>query len=221
MRNTNRRKISAKDKNIVINIVVIAIIFLVATILVLAAIKPNELHVERSVKIKASPEKIFHLIDDLQEWETWTPYDRDPGMREAYSGPTRGVGARYAWEGNREVGQGSIRITKSEPHAKIALDMDMVKPFRSHNKMVFSLHAFRDGTQVTWAWDNNTSYAGKVMRVLMNLDKKIDSDFELGLTRLKNVAERKRESICLTWDKLRGAIDHGDRRPSRNAEMFE
>lgn len=48
----------------IIAIVVVAI----ALILIYAATRPDILHVERAIDIKASPEKIFPLINDFKQW---------------------------------------------------------------------------------------------------------------------------------------------------------
>lgn len=179
-------------------LIVIAIVLLISTILILAAVKSDDLHVERSMVIKAPPKAIFHLINNLKAWEAWTPYDRDPAMQQSYSGPEHGPGATYVWAGNREAGQGSITITRSIPYSRIAFDVDMVKPFQGHNKVLFSLVPAPDGTRVIWALDDKTPYVGKIFGLFVNLDQKIGGDFETGLARLRGVAE----SDCLPVTKV-------------------
>lgn len=173
-----------------LSMIAAVVVSVIAAILILAAMKSDDLHVERSLVMKASPRQIFPLINELRAWEAWTPYDRDPGMRETYSGPAGGPGARYAWTGNREAGEGSITITQSLPYSQVALDLDMIKPFQGHNKVVFRLMPDIDGTRVTWELDDKTPYVGKVVGLFVDLDRKIGSDFEEGLARLKRVAER-------------------------------
>ena len=94
----------------------IAVAVLVAGILLFATTAPNTFHFQRTASIKAPPEKIFPLINDLQRFNRWNPYEKkDPGMKGTYSGPTAGKGAAYAFAGNRDVGKGSIEITDSSP----------------------------------------------------------------------------------------------------------
>ena len=67
---------------------------LVAIILILAATKPNEFRVQRSVAIKAPADKIYPLIVDLKGWAGWSPYERkDPAMKRTFSGAPSGKGA--------------------------------------------------------------------------------------------------------------------------------
>jgi hypothetical protein len=51
----------------------------VASLLVLAANKPDTFRVQRATRIKAPPEKIFALINDLHRWQSWSLYEKvDP-----------------------------------------------------------------------------------------------------------------------------------------------
>ncbi len=173
-----------------LKIILIAVVVLLAIILIYASTRPDTLHVERAIDIKASPEKIFPLINDFHQWNDWTPYNKDPAMKKTFSGITSGKGAMYAWEGNKEVGQGEITIVDSTPPKEIALALHMIKPFEGHNHVVFSLDAKGDTTTVTWALEDKHTYFMKVMSLFLNLDKMIGGDFEVGLAKLKTVAEK-------------------------------
>ncbi|MEQ1555189.1 MAG: SRPBCC family protein, partial [Gallionella sp.] len=106
---------------------------LIAVVLLYSANKPDIFHVERSVNIQASPEKIFPLINDFHAWNDWTPYNKDAAMKKTFSGAEQGVGAVYAWQGNKNVGKGDITITASTPVSKIVFDLHMVEPFEARN----------------------------------------------------------------------------------------
>lgn len=55
-------------------LIIFAIIITVATIMTLiyAATKPDSFRIERSIDIKAPPEKIFPLIIDFHHMNTWS-----------------------------------------------------------------------------------------------------------------------------------------------------
>lgn len=164
---------------------------LVAGVLLFAATKPDTLHVERSATIKAPPEKIFPLINDYRQWTAWSPYEnKDPAMKRSYGAITAGKGATYAWEGNKEVGQGSMEIEDSQPPSKVAIRLDFVKPFEAHNQVAFTLAAEGNATRVTWAMDCPAPYISKLMQVFFNMDRMIGKDFEAGLASLKAAAEK-------------------------------
>ena len=87
---------------------------LLAVVMIYAATKPGSFRVERSAIIKAPPEKIFPLISDFHLWPGWSPWENiDPNLKRTYSGSENGLGAVYAWEGNKKVGQGRMEITES------------------------------------------------------------------------------------------------------------
>ena len=145
--------------------------------------------VSRSTTVIADPARVHGLINSFHEWTAWSPWeDLDPELHRDYTGPDRGVGARYAWSGNRKAGQGSMEITSSTPD-EIGLRLAFLKPFRSSNVVTFSLVPAVDGTEVTWLMTGEQrGLMGLVGRVV-SMDKLIGKDFEKGLTRLKAVAE--------------------------------
>ena len=54
-----------------LKIIVIAVLLLVAGLLIYAASKPDSFRIERSTTIKAPPGKVFALINDFHQWESW------------------------------------------------------------------------------------------------------------------------------------------------------
>ncbi len=170
--------------------ILIAVVVLLVLILIYAATRPDSFHVERSINIKAAPEKIFAILNDFHLWNDWTPYNKDPAMKKTYSGSSSGKGAMYAWEGNKEVGKGEITITATTPPSKIVMDLHMIEPFEGHNVATFTLSATGDSTTVTWSLDDKHKFIVKVIGLFMNMDKMIGRDFEAGLAKLKTVAEK-------------------------------
>jgi len=70
--------------------------------------------VVRSRRIAAPRERVHELINDFHDGRQWSPWeDVDPDLRRDYSGAESGVGAKYAWEGNRKAGKGNM---ESPPH---------------------------------------------------------------------------------------------------------
>jgi len=163
----------------------------IVVVLVLAARKPDTFQVTRSIKIEASPERIYPLIADFRAWGAWSPWEKkDPAMKRSYGGPETGVGATYAWAGDKNVGEGSMRITEAQAPGKLALKLDFLKPFEAHNDVVFALTPQGQGTNVTWIMAGPTPFIGKIMHVFMDMDRMVGGDFESGLKAMKATAER-------------------------------
>ena len=169
----------------------IVVIVLIAAVLIFAATKPDTFRVQRVASIKAPPEKIFALINDFNSWGAWSPWEKkDPTMKRTLGATTSGKGAVYAWEGNSEVGQGRMGITESSPPSRVAIQLDFVKPFETHNVVDFTLQPKGDATNVTWAMHGASPYVSKLMGIFFNMDKMIGRDFEDGLANLKAIAEK-------------------------------
>jgi carbon monoxide dehydrogenase subunit G len=174
-----------------IKVIVIVVVALIAGVLIFAATKPDTFRVERAASIKAPPEKIFALINDFQRWGGWSPWEKkDPAMKRTFGPVTSGKGAMYAWEGNKDVGQGRMEIVESVPPSKVTLKLDFVKPFEAHNLVEFALEPKGDATNVTWSMQGDTPYFAKIIHVFINMDSMVGKDFEAGLANLKAAAER-------------------------------
>ena len=172
-------------------VIAFTLIGLVGGILVYAATRPDSFRIQRSANIKAPPERIFAILNDFQQWAVWSPWEKkDPGMKRTFGSTTVGTGATYAWEGNKDVGQGSMAIVESSAPAKLAIRLDFIKPFEAHNIVEFTLEPIGDGTQVTWSMHGPSPYFSKLMSVFVSMDKMCGKDFEAGLASLKAVAEQ-------------------------------
>ena len=174
-----------------LKIIAIVVVVLIVGVLIFAATRPDTFRLERSASIKAPPEKIFAILNDFKQWSTWSPWEKkDPAMKRNFGATTAGKGATYGWEGNKNVGTGSMRITESVPSTRLALNLDFLEPFEAHNFVEFTLTAQGDTTNVTWAMHGPANFMTKVIHVFMNMDKMVGPDFEAGLANLKAAAEK-------------------------------
>jgi hypothetical protein len=172
-------------------IIGVVVVVAIAGILLYAATKPDSFRVQRVVLINAPSDKVFPLINDMKAWTAWSPYEKkDPAMKRTYGAVTAGKGATYAWDGDKNVGQGSMEIVESGPR-KILIKLDFLKPFEAHNMGEFLLEPKGDSTSVTWATYGPSPYMSKVIGTFMNIDDLIGRDFEKGLADLKAAAEKK------------------------------
>ncbi|WP_392543619.1 SRPBCC family protein [Oryzobacter telluris] len=146
--------------------------------------------VTRTTTIAAPADRIRGLLRDFHEWTAWSPWeDVDPAMERTYSGPESGVGAHYAWEGNKKAGKGWMRITRDDPDA-VGADLHFDKPFPADNAFVFTLTPTGSGsTTVEWRMTGELSAVMRVFSLVKSMDSLVGPDFEKGLGRLKRVAE--------------------------------
>jgi uncharacterized protein YndB with AHSA1/START domain len=172
-------------------IIGLIVALVIAGVLILAATRPDTFRVQRATTIQAPPQKVFEFIDDFNRWSVWSPWEKkDPAMKRTFGAATSGKGATYAWEGNKDVGQGSMEIAESAPPSRVAIKLDFVKPFEAHNMVEFTLEPRGEATALTWSMQGHTPYFAKIIHLFFDMDSMVGKDFEAGLASLKSAAEK-------------------------------
>lgn len=165
----------------------------VGSVLVMAGGQPDTLEVSRAHVIEAPASAITPYIVDFHQWRNWSPWDElDPDMERTYDGAESGVGATYAWQGNDQVGKGSMKILEVVPDEKVVIELRFIDPFESVAKTTFVLGANDEddeGTEVTWTMTSANALPAKIMSLFMDMDAMIGKDFEKGLTKLEHAVE--------------------------------
>lgn len=171
-----------------------ALLFVVVSGGLLAASRqPRAFHVERSITTTASADRAYSIFSDLSHWREWSPYDkRDPEMKTDLSSPSYGEGATYAWNGNKEVGEGRLTITKVHPGRAIEMDLEFTRPFRCKNHVEWRVEESDGARRLTWAMDGrNDDLMPRIFSLLMDMDTMCGKDFDFGLASLKALAENE------------------------------
>jgi len=156
----------------IIGIIAAIIIVGLAGVLAFAATKPDTFRVQRAASIKAPPDKIFPLLNNLRAFALWSPYEKkDPRMQRTYSGAPVGRGAVYEWDGDKNVGSGRLAIADSSPPSKVTLHLDMMRPLEAHNIVEFTLEPKGESTHVIWAMNGKVPYIAKIVHVFLDVDR--------------------------------------------------
>lgn len=144
--------------------------------------------VTRSTVIPAPAKDVFPLVNNFREWPKWSPWETvDPDMQRTYSDAESGVGAKYAWSGNRKAGAGNMAITESREPEVVRIRLEFTKPFPAVNPTTFTFAPEGGGTRVTWTMAGQHKGIGKVFALFMNMDKMVGGDFEKGLASLASI----------------------------------
>jgi uncharacterized protein YndB with AHSA1/START domain len=172
-------------------IIAIVLVAAVGSLVAYATTRPDTFKVKRSKLISAPAEKIFPLISNLRQMNTWNPFSKgDPTLKVTYSGPADGPGAAYEWASDGRNGKGRIEITDVTPPSKVTLSLTIITPMAAHNIVEFTLRPEGDATEVTWAMTgHDRPLVAKIMDVLLNMDRMVGGQFEKGLEDLKTIAE--------------------------------
>lgn len=195
-------------------LMLVLVYFGLAALAAFIIMQPNRFTITRSAVIDAPPSAVFQQINNLRNWDGWSPWARlDPNATTSFDGPAAGPGAAFEWSGNKEIGVGRMSIVESVPDQSVILRLDMQKPFAASNDVVFTLtpevaetadapdaggwgwvlNIFGIGpkpaqkTRVEWSMTGDSGLVGKVMNLLMNPDKMVGRRFEEGLANLAAV----------------------------------
>lgn len=168
---------------------------IVLVILILAATKPDTVHVERSLVMRGTPAQVFPYANDFLKFTTWIPWtELDLQQIMEFSEPASGVGAWYTWAGNDEVGTGRMELLSAEP-TKVVHQLEFIEPFASVAESAVTMQAIgADQVEVTWSYTQDADFGTKLMTVFMDMDAMLGPDFERGLERLQLLVEADYEA---------------------------
>jgi hypothetical protein len=170
--------------------ILIGLAVLLVVFLIVAALRPDDLRVERSITISAPAELAFAQVNDLRKWQEMSPYVKeDPAAKYTFAGPAAGVGSSLEWAGNAKVGTGRMTITESRPSELVRFKFEYFKPWYCTNTTDFTFRPAGSGTEVTWAMSMKNNFIAKASGLVMNMDKLMGENYEAGLVNLKNLAE--------------------------------
>ena len=143
----------------------------------------SELRVEKSVKIKASPEKVYAVIRDFRQSPAWSPWlIAEPECLVKYSDD----GKSHSCEG-KILGSSEIKIVNEEPFRSIDCRLTFFKPWKSVAAVQFTFEELDGGTEVTWSMKGSLPFFLFWMKPMMTT--LIGMDYQRGLTMLKDFIE--------------------------------
>lgn len=165
----------------------LAVVTASTLVIIIAAtfLLPETVTVERRQVIKAETEKVFALLDSAASFQRFNPYtEADPKLEIALTGPDRGVGSRFSFNG--ADGTGVQTIVAMTPNERVTMEIDlgaMGKPVQE-----FELKPVDGGTEVVWRVTSNFGFnpAGRVFGLFM--DGMLGQVYERGLAKMELAA---------------------------------
>jgi hypothetical protein len=153
---------------------------------------PDEIATQRSLSISARPEAIHPELDRLATWPEWSIWnaETDPGARFAFSGPERGAGAVWTWEGGKKFKQGRLELVESDPERGIRYRVN-VEGFEVDGRIDFEPAG--DGTKLVWIdrTEIGRGPLGGWIRLAIHgmVDREVGGNMEKSLAGLKRRVE--------------------------------
>lgn len=160
---------------------------LLVIVVILGLIAPKEFKVERAIVIPTNnKEVIFKNLTHWNEFLKWNPWSAmDPNQKLTFTGQDGTVGSGYSWEGNKDVGQGSMTIAAIKEYEMVDMDLHFIKPFEAKNKTYFNMTPEGSGYKVNWSMSGKSDFPMNIFGLFMDMDKMVGGDFERGLESLK------------------------------------
>ena len=94
---------------------------MVLTVVVLFYLLPNVAIIEQSLEIKATPDKVFELINRPENWTEWySPFQNNSDVKIRFIGKSLGKGAGMKWvSDDPEQSEGIMNIRKSKNNRNV------------------------------------------------------------------------------------------------------
>lgn len=169
---------------------ILIFILILMAILAIAAmfLSPKKLLFDESITIDAPAMTVFNMVNDFKQWETWSPWvELDPEAVNKYTDKTSGVGAKWEWIGNSEVGEGSQTITASDPGKAIKTVLTF-SGWDGESGSDWNFIPDGNKTNVTWGFDGaETPFVFRPINLIMKSGLK--KTYVKGLNKIKKIAE--------------------------------
>ena len=169
--------------------IIAAIVLLIVLLMIIA---PKKYEVNRSITINKAVGDVFQYLKHVKNQDYWSPWkERDPDMKQTFSGTDGTVGFVSAWESDhKQVGSGEQEIKNIVENVKIETELRFLKPWKSVSQAYIKVaDEGNNNTKVTWGFYGDSKPPMNIMMLFMNMDKAVGKDFEEGLAKLKTILE--------------------------------
>jgi hypothetical protein len=116
----------------------------------------------------------------------------DPHMKKQYRGVDGTVGFTYAWNGNKQAGEGEQEIKGIKDGERVDIEVRFKRPFEGIALTPFVVEAISPTeSRITWGMQSSMKYPMNIILMFMNMDKLLGKDLETSLHTLKNILEER------------------------------
>jgi len=156
---------------------------------------PDRYSIERKIEINAAPEVVFDEINNLLNWEYWSPWSADVNNKQlSFSQVAIGEGAWQKWQ-SKSFGEGKLDI-KRVSQGKMVLYELIYKDYNLLSTGEFTLEELDDNkTLVIWKDCHNAGNNFLYRYFGLFANKFFGSNFDEGLIKLKDRVENKQITV--------------------------
>ncbi|MCO4293325.1 SRPBCC family protein [Solitalea sp. MAHUQ-68] len=174
----------------IIGILILFVVSIVIVLLITALFVKNEYKVEREIVINKPQQQVFDYIKLLKNQDHYNKWVMmDPNLQKDFRGTDGTVGFVYAWNGNKQAGQGEQQIKRISDR-QIDIQLRFIKPFEGIANTSLSTNTLSSQqTKVKWEMSGRNPFPMNLMNLLMN--KTLGESLDESLGNLKTVLENQ------------------------------
>ena len=158
-------------------------------IAIVGSFLPRDYSFETTRDIKAKPEEIFAMINQLPNWKLWSNWnpERVPDLKIQYGEIKQGEGAVQTWTDSR--GSGKLWIVESTPNQSLVYRLKFGQFPEMSSRIELKNNG--DNTKVTWSSDGKLPDGPFYGYFAMIFPTQMRYEYEHNLQRLAEVVEQK------------------------------
>jgi uncharacterized protein YndB with AHSA1/START domain len=163
---------------------------LLLAVILFSFLLPTEVTVSREIRINAPMDRVFEQVNDLRNWEKWSPWKRmDPMMEMTFSNPPVGQGAFYKWVSqDKQLGSGTLTLATVTNNEEIVTALHHEDWGDSSSTFTFG----NKGKEVllTWKMTNQVGVMPWSRYGALAMKGALKKQFDQGLEGIKFYAEK-------------------------------
>ncbi len=163
---------------------------IIALFLIIAIFLKKGYNTHSEILINAPCQKVFDYLKQIKNQDNFNKWVMmDPNMKREFKGTDGTIGFIYAWNGNKEAGEGEQEIKAIYEGKSIEMEIRFVRPIAgiAHAKMTTESISDHQ-TKVTWTTAAPMKYPLNIM--LSMIVKMLEKDMATSLTTLKDILEK-------------------------------
>jgi hypothetical protein len=174
--------------------VLLVLAILVAIPLIVAIFTKKDYAIEREVTISKPKQDVFNYVKLLRNQVNYSKWAKmDPNAVMEYRGTDGTPGFEATWDSKvKDVGKGEQKITNVTEGSRIDLDLHFIKPMEGKAHAYMTTDAISDNqTKVKWGMTGKMNYPFNFLMLVMNMDKMLGAELQIGLDNLKGILEKQ------------------------------
>lgn len=177
----------------IFKIVLLIIGIIIAIPLTIALFTQKNYAIEREILIDKPKSEVFSYIKYIKNQSNYSKWVMiDPNVKMEYVGEDGRVGFTSKWDSeNENVGKGEQTIKGISEGEKLDLAIHFIKPFEGLASAYISTDSITSTqTKVKWGFSSTMVYPTNIFLLIMDMDKMVGDDLQVGLQNLKAVLEK-------------------------------